>query len=167
MRQVLAVAALAAVVVVVAASPANAAATKGPTLRSLQAQLTSLKKQVTTLKKRVNSDENVIAASLVYSGCLTSVTADTFQDTWTSLDAGFVTKSGTPYFGAQTPLNDYQTCQALEIARTHNQHPATTAVLGALTNLFKPGSSAAAKDGLMNLAGQRGYAFGQLFVLLR
>ena len=44
---------------------------------------------------------------------------------------------------------------------------AITIVLGALLDLFKPGSSAAAQHGFMNLAGQGGYLFGQLFVLSR
>jgi hypothetical protein len=167
MRQVLALAAVAAVALLVAASPAGADAAKGPTLRSLQAQITSLKKQVTALKKRTTRDENIIGASLVYSGCLTSVTADTFQDTWTGLDAYFAAHALPGYFGAQTALPDYQTCQAFSIVRAHNQHPPTTAVLGALVNLFKPTGSAAANQGAVNLPRQGGYLFSQLFVLLR
>jgi len=49
-----------------AAAPATAA---GPTLRSLQAQITTLKKQVKTLQKRVKANENLSLGSLAYSGC--------------------------------------------------------------------------------------------------
>jgi len=56
MRQVLTIAAIAAVVLV-AAAPAGASSTKGPTLKSLAAQVKALQKQVTTLKKRAATDE--------------------------------------------------------------------------------------------------------------
>jgi hypothetical protein len=167
MRQVLAVAAFAAVGLLLAAPPAGAGAAKGPTLRSLQAQITSLQKQVKTLKKRVSTDENIIDATLAYSVCSTAVTADTFQDTWTGLDAYFPAHSLPPYFGAQTPVNDYQACGVFSVVRAHNQRPPTTNVLRALLDIFKPSSSAAAHQSFMNLARQRGYLFSQLFVLLR
>ena len=41
-----------AAIVLLVASPAGAGSTKGPTLKSLQAQIKSLQKQVKTLKKR-------------------------------------------------------------------------------------------------------------------
>jgi hypothetical protein len=133
----------------------------------LQKQITALQKQVKTLKKRVAFDESGIGAALAYSACSTAVTADTFQDTWTGLDSYFVGHPPlTAYFGAQTPLNDYQTCGALRIVRAHNQHPPTTSVHRALLDLFKS-SSAAAQQSFMNLSRQPGYLFGQLFVLQR
>jgi hypothetical protein len=167
MRQVLALAAVVAVALVVAAPPAGAGAAKGPTLRSLQAQLTTLKKQVTTLKKRVARDELVLDFSLAYSVCSTAVTADTFQDTWTGLDGYFAAHSLPAYFGAQTAVNDYQACSALQIVRAHNQHPPTTAQHKALLDIFNGSSSAAVQEHLMNLTRQRGYLFSQLFVLAR
>ena len=167
MRQVLAIAAVVTLALLVAAAPAGASASKGPTLRSLQAQITSLQKQVKTLKKRATRDETLISVGLAYSACTTAVTADTFQDTWTGLDGVFAAHAWAGYFGAQSALNDYQSCQIFKVVRSHNQSPPTTSVLGALLGLFKPGSSAAAQHGFMNLAGQRGYLFGQLFVLSR
>jgi hypothetical protein len=166
MRQVLAVAAFAAVGLLLAAPPAAAGAAKGPTLRSLQAQIKGLQKQVTKLKKRVSTDETFMDISLAYSACSTAVTADTFQDTWTSLDSVFVAHAWPAYFGAQTPLNDYQACGVFSVVRAHNQHPATSNVLRALLDIFKP-TSLTARQGGMDLAGEAGHLFRQFFVLLR
>lgn len=167
MRQVLAIAAVAAMALVIAVSPAGAGAAKGPTLRSLQKQIAVLQKQVKTLKKRVTNDEDGIVVSLAYSACSTAATADAFQDTWTGLDGYFAAHSLPAYFGAQTPVNDYEACQVFSVVRAHNQHPPTTGVQRALLDLFKPSSSAAAQQGFMNLARQPGYLFSQLFVLER
>jgi hypothetical protein len=141
MRQVLALAAVAAAALLLAASPAGASSTKAPTLKSLAAQVKSLQTQVTKLKKQVTTDENIIGLTLTYSVCSTAVTADTFQDTFTALDSRI---SPTGYFGAQTALNDYQSCSDLQIVRAHNQSPPNTNVLHALLDLFKPNSFARA-----------------------
>jgi hypothetical protein len=166
MRQVLAIATAAALGLVIAVSPAGAGATKGPTLRSLQRQITALQKQVKTLKKRVATDENGVLISLAYTACSTAVTADTFQDTWTGLDGYFAAHTLPAYFGAQTALSDYEACNVFKVVRAHNQHPPTTSVQRALLDLFKP-ASAAAQQSFMNLPRQSGYLFGQLFVLQR
>lgn len=126
---------LALALTLVAATPATAA---GPTLRSLQAQITTLKKQVKTLKKRVNTNENILFGTLVYSGCSLAATADAFQGTWTALDARL---GAPPLFGTQTPLDDFGLCQAFSIVRTKNQNPPTVGVIQALLNIFKPSSS--------------------------
>ena len=161
MRQVLAFAAVAAVAVLLAAPPAGASQTKGPTLKSLAAQIKGLQKQVTTLKKRVVADEDIISATLAYTVCSTAVTADVIQDTFTGLD----TKSGIgPYFGPQTPVNDYQACSGFQIVRAHNQSPPNTNVMRALLDIFKPRSFAAHQSGV-DLTSQLGNAFGQFLVL--
>jgi hypothetical protein len=142
MRQVLTLAAAAAAVLLVA-SPAGAGSAKAPTLKSLQAQITSLQKQVKTLKKRATLDENVIGLTLEYSVCSTAVTADAFQDTFTGLDAYFAARTQPPYFGAQTPVNDYKTCGDFHVVRAHNQSPPNTNILRALLDIFKARSFAA------------------------
>jgi hypothetical protein len=159
MRQVLAIAAVAAVGVLLAAPPAGATATKGPTLKSLAAQIKALQKQVTTLKKRATADEAIISATLAYSVCSTAVTADVIQDTFTSFDA----RQGA-YFGAQTPVNDYSACQGFQIVRAHNQSPPNTNVMRALLDIFKPRSFAAHQSGV-DLTRQAGHVFGQFLVL--
>ena len=164
MRQVLALAAAACVALLLAAAPAGAGQTKGPTLKSLAAQVKALQKQVTTLKKRVNTDENIIGGTLAYTVCSTAVTADAFQDTYTGLDAYFAAHSLPAYFGAQSQVNDYQACQGFSIVRAHNQSPPNTNILRALLDIFKP-RSAAAQHGGMDLTGQLGHAFGQFLVL--
>jgi hypothetical protein len=167
MRQVLALAAAACVGLLLAAAPAGAGqAKKGPTLKGLQAQIKGLQKQVTTLKKRVATDENVIGFTLEYGVCSTAVTADALQDTYTGLDGYFVARSLPAYFGAQTPVNDYQACSDLKITRAHNQSPPNTNILSALLDIFKP-RSLAAQQGGMDFAGQARHAFGELLVLAR
>lgn len=159
MRQVLALATVAAVALLLTASPAGARSTKGPTLKSLAAQIKALQKQVTTLKKRAAVDEGIISATLGYSVCSTAVSADVFQDTFTSFDA----RQGV-YFGTQTPVNDYQACSGFQITRAHNQSPPNTNVMRALLDIFKPRSFAAHQGGV-DLTSQLGHAFGQFLVL--
>src|SRR5919204_4421505 len=124
MRRAFATVAALAICLMVAA-PAGAA---GPTLRSLQTQITALKKQVATLKKQVRNDRTFAIGAFVYSGCSWAVTADALQNTWTKLDAQF----GTTVFGAQTPVNDYTACQAGQIVRARTQQPPNSTVFQAL-----------------------------------
>jgi hypothetical protein len=163
MRQVLALAAAAAVAVLLAA-PAGATATKGPTLKSLAAQVKALQKQVGTLKKQVVTDRSILGLTLEYSVCATAVSSDALQDTYTGLDAYFAAHSLPAYFGAQTAVNDYQACSDLKISRAHNQSPPTTNVMRALLDIFKPRSLAAHQSGV-DLTSQLGHAFGQFLVL--
>ena len=157
MRKALAIAAVASLATVPAAGAAGAK--KGPTLRSLQAQITTLKKQVNTLKKRTTLAENIAVVALAYGGCSTAVTADTFQDTYAGLEVHY--SHPTAYFGTQSALNDYGACSALEITRAHNQSPPTTAVLAALLDLFKPASTSATS--FMSVPRSTGFVFSQLF----
>ena len=161
MRKALAVAAVTALAIVPAA---NAGATKGPTLRSLQAQIKSLQKQVKALKKQARLAENLAAVSLAYGACSTAVTADTFQDTYTGLEGHYTHPAA--YFGAQSALNDYGACSALDVVRAHNQNPPTTSVLAALLDLFKP-TGAAGTSAFMSLPRPAGFAFSQLYAIQR
>ncbi|HEY2939775.1 MAG TPA: hypothetical protein VGJ27_08185 [Gaiellaceae bacterium] len=147
----------------VAAAPAGAREARGPTLRSLQTQITALQKQVKALKKQVKANDNFAVGAFVYSGCAWAVTADALQNTWTKLDQQF----GTTVFGAQTPVNDYTACQAVQIVRARTQVPPTTSVFQALLDIFKPSSSAAVREAGMNLASQGGDLLRKLFVLPR
>ena len=156
----LAITAALALVLIVAA-PVGATGAKGPTLKSLQAQIVALQKQVKTLKKQVNTDRNFSLGSFLYSGCAWAVTADALQNTWTTLD----TKLGTT-FGAQTPVNDYNACQSFQIVRARTQSPPNATVIQAVLDIFKP-SGSASRQLRMNLTGQGGYLFSQLFVLPR
>jgi hypothetical protein len=118
----------------VPAAPATAA---GPTLKSLQAQITTLKKQVKTLQKQVKADRNFSLAALAFSGCSWAVTADALQGTWTALDARFVSEGHVALFGAQTPVDDLGLCTGFQIVRAKNQNPPTVGVFQALLNIFK------------------------------
>jgi hypothetical protein len=138
MRQVLALAAVTAAALMLVASPADASSSSGPSLKSLAAQVKSLQTQVKKLKKQVATDESFLGLTLTYSVCSTAVAADAIQDTYTGLDAQFASHAWPAYFGAQSPVNDYQACSDLRIVRAHNQSPPNTNVLRALLDLFKP-----------------------------
>jgi hypothetical protein len=122
------VTALIALAALTVAAPAPAA---GPTVKSLARQIKALQKEVKTLKAQVTQVRSVAATALVYGACTTAVTADTFQSTWTFLDQRHATG-----FGPQTPLNDYQTCQPLQITRAPGQVPPNTSVFNSLLALF-------------------------------
>ena len=129
---VLAVAvALAVAIALVAVAPSGAAQAKGPTLKSLQAQITSLQKQVKTLKKQEASDHNLAAAAVVYSACGDAVLADALQGTWMTVP------NGSTMFGAQTPVNDYDACKSFNIVRANVQTPPTVATIQAVLDLIK------------------------------
>src|SRR6478609_2684794 len=163
MRQVLVIAAFAAVVLLIA-SPAGASSTKGPTLKSLAAQVKALQKQVTTLKKRSATDESVILLTLEYSVCSTAVTADAFQDTFTGLHSYFTARSQPTYFGAQSAVNDYKACQNSQVGRALNQSPPNTNILRAL--LDSASARSFASHGI-DLAGPARGLSAQFFALAR
>jgi hypothetical protein len=127
MKRVL-VTALIALVTLVVAAPAPAA---GPTVKSLARQINAMKKDIKTLKAQVTQARAVAATALVYAGCSTAVTVDALQGTWTYLDQKHATG-----FGPQTPVNDYQTCQPLQITRAPGQVPPNTSVFNSLLALF-------------------------------
>src|SRR5205809_5966701 len=119
------------------AAPAGAA--KGPTLKSLQAQITVLNKKVKKLQAAQKVDRNLAVLGIVYAGCSLAVTADALQGTWMTVD-GYVTGTGhAALFGTQNPVNDYDTCSAFQVVRAKNQVPSSVAVMQALLDvLFKP-----------------------------
>ena len=125
-----------AVLALMVAAPASA---KGPTLKSLQAQITVLNKKVKKLQAAQKVDRNLAVLGIVYAGCSLAVTADALQGTWMTVD-GYVTGAGhAALFGTQNPVNDYQTCSAFQINRAKNQVPPSVAVIQALLDvLFKP-----------------------------
>jgi hypothetical protein len=128
---------LAAVLALMLVPAAPATAAKGPTLRSLQTQITTLKKQVKTLQKQVKADRNFALGAFVYSGCSWAVTADALQGTWTALDARFVSEGHAALFGPQTPVDDLGICADFSIVRAKNQNPPTVGIFQALINIFK------------------------------
>jgi hypothetical protein len=117
------------------AAPAGAA--KGPTLKSLQAQITVLNKKVKKLQAAQKVDRNLAVAGIVYAGCTLAVTADALQGTWMTID-GYVTGAGhAALFGTQTPVNDYQVCsQGFNITRSKNAVPPSVAVMQAVLDFF-------------------------------
>src|SRR5881394_674768 len=111
---------IAAVLALTVAAPATA---KGPTLKSLQAQITVLNKKVKKLQAAQKVDRNLAIAGLVYAGCTLAVTADALQGTWMTVD-GYVT--GAVYFmilRTPRPTNDYQLFPYFELSRVKTPVP--------------------------------------------
>jgi hypothetical protein len=121
-----------ALISMLALSVAAPAPAQGPTVKSLARQIKALQKEVKALKTQVRQARSIALFAGVYSACSTAVTADALQSTWTFLDAKHV--SG---FGPQTPVNDFQTCQALRIARQPTQSPPNNSVFNSLLALFR------------------------------
>ncbi|HJW67417.1 MAG TPA: hypothetical protein VJ419_06485, partial [Gaiellaceae bacterium] len=67
-----------------------------------------------------------------------------------------------PYFGAQSPVNDYKTCGDFQVVRAHNQSPPNTNILRALLDIFKTRSFAAHG---VDLAGPARQLSAQFFAL--
>ncbi|MGB2874222.1 MAG: hypothetical protein WBB76_01970 [Gaiellaceae bacterium] len=134
MRRVSAIA-LALVTVLVVAAPAGAAS--GPTLKSLQAEVTVLKKQVKTLQTKEKQDHTLALGAYVYTGCAVATIADALQGTWMTVDS-YVTGAGhAALFGPQTAVDDLTTCQAWSIVRAKTPVPPAVSVLQAVLNLLK------------------------------
>ena len=127
----LALAALVALALV-AAAPASA---KGPTLRSLQAQITKLQKQVKTLQKQVKFLSSELSANYAGDACGFALTADTFRVTWSEVDS----HSTAAYFGPQTQVNDRGACADLSpaVPRSLTAPPKTT-IFQPLINWINP-----------------------------
>ena len=115
MKRLIAATVMVAVALVLAA-PAQSA---GPSNKQLARQIKTLQKQVKTLQKQVAQANLVAAAAVIYSGCATAVTADALEGTWTVIDQ----VNGAPIFGTQVPVNDQNTCSALQITRSQGVPP--------------------------------------------
>lgn len=116
------VASLAATVVALAVLPATASSSGAgdPRIAILQKQVKALQKQVKTLQTGM---KNIAAGALDtrdqldlnFEGdtCLAAQMADLIQGTWGIVDQMGQALQQKTYFGAQTPLDDYQNCADL------------------------------------------------------
>ena len=112
-RPTAAVAVVAALALAVPAQGAAATPLERKVAR-LAKQVTTLQKQVKTLQTQVRNLGGGLAGSFAGSTCLGAITADTFQSTWTAIDARMQAMAQPPIFGAQTQVNDYGNCGLLE-----------------------------------------------------
>jgi cytochrome c556 len=119
-----------AIVALALAAPAQPAA---PTNAQLARQIKTLQKQVKTLQKQVKEAKLFAAVAVVYSGCSVAVTADAFEGTWSVVDQ----VNGSPIFGPQVPVTDYEACKTLEITRAPTQVPPNVSVFNSLLALLK------------------------------
>src|SRR5919198_3186696 len=81
-------------------------------VKTLQAQVKALQAQTKKLNTQVTNLSRGIGATLAYSACNTAVTADGLPGTWLTIDPKVRTT-----FGAQTALNDFNSCTALQVNR--------------------------------------------------
>lgn len=85
-----------------------------PRVAALQKQVKALQKQVNQLQGHVVSDENQLSLNFEGDTCLGAQLADVIQGTWITIDQlSAATQAGKTYFGAQTPVTDYQNCADL------------------------------------------------------
>jgi hypothetical protein len=120
------------------AVPAQGAAAT-PTDRKvaqLQKQVKTLQKQVKTLQTQMRLALGLAVINFAADTCHAAIVADTFQGTWTAIDAREqATPGGQPIFGAQTPVNDYGNCAFLEqpaVPRPGIQNPPSIAAFNPL-----------------------------------
>jgi hypothetical protein len=117
------------------ATPAPAAT---PTERKLLRDVKLLKAQVKTLQKQVRDARNLALGSIVFTGCVTAVTVDTFQGTWAVIDdVSNKTTQPKTWFGPQQAANDFQTCREFNITRAPAQVPPNANVFNSLLVLFR------------------------------
>jgi hypothetical protein len=119
----------------VSATPAPAAT---PTNRQLARQIKTLQKQVKALQAQVRTAQTLAIASVAYSACGLSVTADAFQGTWATIDD--VSNRAPPartIYGPQQPVNDFTTCSAFRITRAPAQVPPNVSVFSAMLAIFR------------------------------
>jgi hypothetical protein len=129
MKRVIAAAALVVALLAVTAAPATAAT---PSPKRMAAQIRTLQKQVKTLRKQVKQLQTIANVEAALVLCSDAATADALQGTWTTIERHEGT--GTTMFGAQSPVNDLQACQALGIRRATMQP--TVSALQSIINLF-------------------------------
>jgi hypothetical protein len=117
------------------AAPAPAAT---PTERKLLRDVKVLKAQVKALQTQVRQARNLALGSIVFTGCVTAVTADAFQGTWAVIDdVSNKTTQPRTWFGPQQAVNDFQTCQEFNITRAPAQVPPNVNVFNSLLVLFR------------------------------
>jgi len=72
---------------------------------TLKTQVKSLQKQSATLKKAIAQDDLAIGATILYTVCGLTITADAQQGTWQIVDQlSAATQAGKTYFGPQAPV---------------------------------------------------------------
>lgn len=109
-------------------------------VRALKAQVAKLQKADKTQNTAINTIGDIALSDLIYSACVTAVTADAVQGTWQIVDQiAAATQAGKTYFGAQTPVSDSVTglnqtaCQTANVSRSQTLPPTSaqfTALLG-------------------------------------
>jgi len=120
--------------ILMAAGPGSAATPLERRVATLQKQVTTLQKQVKTLQKQSKDNEEVGLSSLGLAICLTAVTGDSFQGTWSAVNQ----VAGRSVFpAAAVTLNDRGICNALRVPRQSTTAP-TIAPFSALLALLGP-----------------------------
>jgi len=107
---------LAAALALFAIAAPAASAARDPNaakIATLQRQVKTLQKQVKTLTTRIADTQDQLEANFVGDTCLGAQTADLIQGTWGVIDLIGQALQSRTYFGAQTPVDDYENCANL------------------------------------------------------
>ena len=133
------IAAVVATVLLVGASSAFAAtplerrvAALEQRTKTLQRRNTTLQRRVTTLTRQVRDARTIGISALEYSICLSAITADAIQGTWSVVNQ----VAGRPIFAAPQTLNERGICSDLRVARQPTQVPPTISPFSALLALL-------------------------------
>jgi hypothetical protein len=91
----------------VSADPTNAK------IAALQKQVRALQAQMTVARRNINRLGDQLAVNFEGDTCLGAQTADLVQGTWGVVDQIAQAAQARTYFGAQTPVLDYNNCADL------------------------------------------------------
>jgi hypothetical protein len=108
------------------------AATPTQRISALEKKLKTLTTTVTKQQKTIKTLTQVLDATLAVEVCISAITADAFQSTWTTIDQA----GGTNLFGPQQTITDKNLCSALEITRQGIRNPPTPAAFSAVVSLI-------------------------------
>jgi hypothetical protein len=117
-RSLFAIAALSAALTF--SGTATAAPSPSQQIKALAKRMTALEKKVKTLETENRNLRGLAGATLAFTVCSISVTADALQGTWAAADT-FAQQSTTPrtIFGPQTAVADpTNACAELRVTRT-------------------------------------------------
>jgi hypothetical protein len=102
---------------------------------ALTKQVKTMQKQIKTLQTQMRQVIGLAVVNFAADTCHAAIVADTFQGTWTAIDAREQSRAQPPIFGAQSPVNDYGNCALLEqptVTRPGIQNPPSIAAFNPL-----------------------------------
>ena len=100
----------------------------------LGAQVKALTKQVTTLKKQLTQQGGWISSIYDQETCISTLSADAFENTWLLIDKLAQPTLGTTFFGGISPVDDHSVCGRFKINRSLLRTPPDLGGIQAMIN---------------------------------